>query len=53
VGVDRNSAEPHPEAMVNARLAKIERDLSLLKWIAGINTTLTLLVLVKLFLTHF
>jgi hypothetical protein len=35
-----------------SRFARMETDLSVLKWIGGINTTLILLVLGKLFLTH-
>jgi hypothetical protein len=52
-GVDRNTAEAHAEAMVTrARFARIESDLSVLKWMAGIHMTLLLVVLGKLFLTH-
>jgi hypothetical protein len=35
-----------------SRFARMETDLSVLKWIGGINTTLILLVLGKLFLAH-
>lgn len=55
-GVSDEKARKAAEAIAayEGRFSKIENDLAILKWMAGANMTLTLLVLGKLFLlpTH-
>jgi hypothetical protein len=51
-GDEKARAAAEELAGYESRFARIESDLSVLKWIGGINTTLIVLVLGKLFLAH-
>lgn len=49
---DKASAAAEEVAAYENRFAKIEADLSLLKWMTGFNLAMSVAIIGKLFLTH-